>query len=197
MISTAPIIKNITDVVALHDNEMDKILSVLEERDFNKKEFVLSAGDVCRFQTYVMSGCLRIFYANPAGEEYNVKFAVENWWSFDLESFAVQTPAFYSIQALENSRCFQISKANHDRLCEQVPAMEKFTRTLYQNSYIMLQHRLTQNLYQTGEDKYEAFVAKYPGLELRISQKEIASYLGITPEFLSMLRRKRARNPIS
>ena len=191
------VVKNIRDVVALTNVEVSNILSVLEEKTFRRKEFVLTAGDVCRYQTYVVSGCLRIFYANQSGEEYNVKFAIENWWAFDLESFAIQSPAFYSIQALEDSQCFQISKSNHDWLCEHVPATEKFTRMIYQNSYIMLQHRLTQNLYQTGEDKYEAFVSKYPGLELRISQKEIASYLGITPEFLSMLRRKRVKNPIS
>jgi CRP-like cAMP-binding protein len=186
------IIQNITDVVPLSDDQIELILSVLEPKNFRKKEFVLLAGDVCHYETFVNKGCLKVFYTDPEGVDHNVKFAIENWWSLDLESFEMQTSAFYSIQAIEDSSCFQISKANHDRLYEQIPTLEKFARLRYQNSYIMLQHRMTQNLFSTAEEKYNAFTKKYPGLELRISQKEIASYLGITPEFLSMLRNRRA-----
>ncbi len=191
------IVRSITDVVPLEKHEIELLLSVLEIKRVKKKEFILRAGEVCRFETYVNSGCLKVFYTDLEGVEHNIKFAPENWWSLDLESFAMQTPAFYSIQAIENSECIQISKHNHDWLYERIPQLEKFARLRYQNSYILLQHRMTQNLFCTAEEKYNAFSKKYPGLELRIPQKDIASYLGITPEFLSMLRKKATKAPIS
>lgn len=190
-------LENVTSVVSLNSSQVDLLLSVLEERQFRKKEFLLQAGDICRNETYVSKGCLKVFYTDPDGVQHNVKFAPENWWSLDLESFATQMPAFYSIQAIEDSHCFQISKTHHDWLYEKVPQMEKFEKVRYQNSYIMLQHRMTQNLFSTAEEKHDAFMKKYPGLELRISQKDIASYLGVTPEFLSMIRNKRAKQRIS
>lgn len=191
------LIKSITDVVPLSDEEIKKIISLVEVRTYKKKDFVLRAGDVCRVETFVNRGCLKVFYTDAAGIEHNVKFAPERWWSLDLESFAMQTPAFYSIQAIEDTECLHISKAHHDWLYDELPKLEKFARLGYQNSYILLQHRMTQNLFSTAEEKYEAFVKKYPGLELRISQKDIASYLGITPEFLSMLRKRRSKRSIS
>jgi len=191
------IIRNLTDVVPLTPQQVDWFVSMLEPVTCKRKEFVLMAGDVCRYETFVNTGCLKVFYTDLQGVEHTVKFAIENWWALDLESFEMQSPAFYSIQALETTDCFQISKANHDLLYASIPALEKFARMRYQNSYILLQHRMTQNLFATAETKYDAFVKKYPGLEQRIPQKEIASYLGITPEFLSMLRRKRMNAAIS
>lgn len=190
-------VRSITEVLAMDDDEINMVTSVAEMKNFRKKEFILRAGDVCRFETFVSKGCLRVFYTDPAGIEHNVKFAPENWWSLDLESFAMQTPAFYSIQAVEDTECIQISKTKHDWLYHKIPKLEKFARLRYQNAYILLQHRLTQNLFSTAEEKYDAFSKKYPGLELRIPQKDIASYLGITPEFLSMLRSRRLKSTIS
>lgn len=189
------IVENVGTVVSLNDAEREIFLSFLKPRTFRKKDFVLTAGDVCRYETFVVKGCLKIFYTDNKGVEHNVKFAIENWWALDMESFAMQTPAFYSIQAIEDVECLQISKSDHDYLYEQVPKLEKFARHRFQNAYILLQHRITQNLFLTADEKYEAFSSKYPGLELRISQKEIASYLA--PEFLSMLRRKKAKLTIS
>lgn len=191
------IVRNVADVVSLEQHEIETLISVLEARSFKRKDFVLRAGDPCRYETFVNKGCLKIFYTDPEGIEHNVKFAPENWWALDLESFAFQTPAFYSIQAVEDTECFQISKAHHDALYAKIPKLEKFARMRYQNAYILLQHRMTQSLFSTAETKYELFTNKYPGLELRIPQKDIASYLGITPEFLSMLRKKRSKAPIS
>lgn len=191
------IVKNIGSVIDLDQEELDFFTSLLEVRIFDKKDFVLRAGNICQYQTYVVQGCLKIFYTDNTGAEHVVKFAIEDWWAFDLQSFVTQTPAFYSIQALEKTHAFQISKKNHDLLYKRVPVFEKFGRVLFQNAYILLQQRMTQNLFSSAEEKYRHFSEKYPGLELRIPQKEIASYLGITPEFLSMLRKKRVEHRIS
>jgi CRP-like cAMP-binding protein len=194
---TRQILKSVSQNVLLNKDEEEFFLSILEPSLFRRKDFVLIAGDVCRFQTFVNKGCLKVFYTDHDGNEHIVKFAVENWWSVDLESFSNQSPAFYSIQALEDTDTWQIRKSNYDLLLERVPKFEKFTRLQFQNSYILLQHRMTQHLYSKGEDKYDQFNKKYPGLEQRIAQKEIASYLGITPEFLSMLRKKSMKGIIS
>lgn len=190
-------VRSVTEAVPLDDREIGLLLSMVETRSFRRKEFILRTGEICHYETFVNSGCLKVFYTDPAGVEHNVKFAPENWWTLDLESFALHTPAFYSIQAMEDSECLQISKTNHDLLYQQIPKLEKFARLRYQNSYILLQHRLTQNLFSSAEEKYDLFTKKYPGLELRIPQKDIASYLGITPEFLSMLRKRRLKTLIS
>ena len=191
------IIRNISTIVQLDKNELEWFSSVLETKSFNKKDLVLRTGDICQHQTYVIKGCLKIFYTDNTGTEHVVKFAIEDWWAFDLQSFVTQTPAFYSIKALEDTETFQISITNHNHLYEKIPKFEKFNRVMFQNSYILLQNRITQNLFGTAEEKYRHFSEKYPGLELRIPQKEIAAYLGITPEFLSMLRKKRMEHEIS
>jgi CRP-like cAMP-binding protein len=195
--NTESIIKNISAIIQLDRNEIEWFTSILETKSFNKKELVLRSGDICQYETYVIKGCLKIFYTDNTGTEHVVKFAIEDWWAFDLQSFVMQTPAFYSIQALEDTETIRISTINHNRLYERIPKFEKFSRVMFQNSYILLQNRMTQNLFETAEEKYRHFSEKYPGLELRISQKEIAAYLGITPEFLSILRKKRMEHEIS
>lgn len=191
------IIQNVCKAIDLDKEELEWFTSILETKSFDKRELILRSGDICQYQTYVITGCLKIFYTDNNGTEHIVKFAIEDWWAFDLQSFVTQKPAFYSIQAIESTYTFRISKANHDRLYQRIPKFEKFGRLMFQNSYILLQNRMTQNLFETAEEKYLHFTEKYPRLELRIPQKDIASYLGITPEFLSMLRKKRMNPKIS
>ncbi|MEO8583506.1 MAG: Crp/Fnr family transcriptional regulator [Flavitalea sp.] len=176
---------------------MNWFTTIIVAKRFKKKEFILRAADICHHQTYIIKGCVKISYVDGSGIENIVKFAIEDWWVYDLQSFITQTPALYSIQVIEETATFQLSKMNCDLLHERVPKFEKFSRIMFQNSYIQLQNRLTQNLSATAEEKYRHFQEKYPGLELRIPQKEIAAYLGITPEFLSMIRKKRTICSIS
>lgn len=191
------ILRNVSEAIQLDESEEQWFISILEPRSFRKKEIISRSGDICQYETFVIKGCLKIFYLDNNGVEHIVKFAIANWWALDLQSFALQTPAFYSIQAIEDTETLRISKTNHDLLYERIPKFEKFSRIMFQNSYILLQHRMTQNLFSTAEEKYHHFKTKYPGLELRVSQKDIASYLGITPEFLSMLRKKNMERSIS
>jgi CRP-like cAMP-binding protein len=195
--NTENIIRNISNIIQLTKDEIEWFTSILEPKSFGKRDLVLRSGNICQYESYVIKGCLKIFYTDNNGTEHVVKFAIEDWWAFDLHSFVTQTPAFYSIQALEDTDVLRISITNHNRLYERIPKFEKFGRIMFQNSYILLQNRMTQNLFETGEEKYHHFSEKYPGLELRISQKDIAAYLGITPEFLSMLRKKRTKYEIS
>jgi len=120
-------------------------------------------------------------------------FAVEDWWTGDLYSFLTQTPATFNIDALEDTEVLQISKPNLEKLYESVPKFERFFRFQFQNAFVAQQQRIMQSLSFTAEERYLHFINKYPQLEQRIPQKQVAAYLGITPEFLSMLRRKLAK----
>ena len=195
--SVDKVTQNISKVIALGSQGKEFLQSILKPVSYKRKSVVLHAGDVCLYEMYVVKGCLKIFYTDPEGATHTVKFAVEDWWAFDIESFTLQTPAFYTIQALEDTDVLQISKVHHDQLYARFPVFEKFGRVQFQNSYILLQRRMTQHLFSSADERYAHFREKYPGLELRIPQKEIASYLGITPEFLSMIRHKAAKDTFS
>lgn len=190
------ILSNISKHVHLDQEQAEYFTSLLEPRTIAKKEFVTAIGEVCRYDTFVTSGCLKVCYIDQHGSEFIIKFALENWWVVDLDSFLNRTPAFYYIQAVEDSEVLQISRENYDALHERIPALQKFSHERWRTGFIALQHRIMQNLSLSAEERYERFKEKYPTLEQRIPQKLIAAYVGITPEFLSMLR-KRQFAPIS
>jgi CRP-like cAMP-binding protein len=186
----AIILEHVRKKIDLDPNDSYIFLSLLQHKTFIKRTTILSPGELCRNQYFVVKGCLRIFYLDADGHEHNAKFAVEDWWAFDIESFFESTPAYYGIDCLEDTEVVMISQQDHAKLLKQVPAFERFYRLMIQQSFVALQYRVTQNLSLSAEERYARFQAKYPGLESRISQKHIASYLGITPVFLSMLRKQ-------
>ena len=151
---------------------------------------MLQAGTISRAISFVTSGCLRVYSTDESGNDHILLFASGGWWCGDLFSFLAKSPATYSIEALEDSEVLQISFENLETLYVQVPKFERFFRVLFQNGFIMYQRRITSELALPAAKKYAKFKKLYPGLEQRIAQKHIASYLGITPVFLSMLRKK-------
>jgi len=187
------IIRNISNHIEPGPEEIAFFTSLFTYRELKRKEFLLRAGEICRQMSFVDTGCLKIFHLGNEGVEHIVKFAPEDWWAVDVESFTLHNPSFYSIQAIEPVGVLQLTRENYDRLCTEAPRFERFFRILFQNSFIALQRRVQQGLSATAAERYRHFQDKYPQLEQRISQKQIASYLGITPEFLSMLRRQLAK----
>ena len=190
------IIRNVARFVDLDRRETDYFLSLLRTRELARKEFLLRAGEVCRYETFILKGCLRTYSIDDTGQEHIVGFGTEDWWVGDLFSFLAQSPARYFIDALENSTVLQIDKQDLDRLYVEVPKFERFFRILFQNAFISWQDRINQNLSESAEQRYLHFITRYPGLEARIPQKHIAAYLGITPVFLSMLRRRRMHKKV-
>lgn len=184
------IISNILNKIKLDNFEIDLFISLLDSVSVSKKEYLLRQGDICSYDYFINSGCVKVCYIDERGLENIVKFAIEDWWVVDLDSFLNRTPSFYYIQAVENTVAYRLSKSNYDLLHQRIPAFEKFSKTRWQHSFIAIQQRVGQNLSLTAEERYQQFKVKYPNLELRIPQKLIASYLGITPEFLSVLRRR-------
>jgi len=168
--------------------EIEQIKGRLQYKTVKKKSALLNAGQICRNIYFVNKGCLRIFNVDNQGEEHNVSFCPENWWAVDISSFSHQTPAFYNIDALEDTGVFYLSYSVLEELYVQIPKLEHFFRILTQNGFHLYQQRITSNLSKSAVERYEQFQKQYPKLEQRIAQKQIASYLGITPVFLSMIR---------
>jgi CRP-like cAMP-binding protein len=188
--NTERIIANISKHIKLDEEETGFFLSLLKTRKLKKKELLLRAGDICRYESFVTQGCLRNYYIDENGVEHIVMFAIEGWWISDLYSLLTQQPARFSIEALEETEVLQISKDDLEQLYIKVPKFDRLYRILFQNAFIAQENRITQNLALTAEQRYLQFLQKYPALEQRVPQKQIAAFLGMTPEFLSMIRRK-------
>lgn len=187
------ILQNVAKHITLDKAETDFFISLLRGKTIKRKEYLLTPGKICRTENFIVKGCLRTYTIDENGVEHIVMFGVEDWWVGDLYSFLTQSPASYYIDALENTEVLQITKKNLDKLYERVPKFERFFRLILQNAFIAQQQRINQNLAYTAEERYFDFIKKYPKLEQRLSQKQMAAYLGITPVFLSMLRRKLVR----
>jgi CRP-like cAMP-binding protein len=185
------LLHHVTRHISLSPHEADLFTGALKVRSLLRRQFLLQAGDVCRYDHYVAAGCLRSFYVDDNGNEHTLHFATEDWWITDLESFLHQSPARVHIEALEPSWVLQVDKPSLERLYVTVPAMERFFRILHQQAYLAQNRRILNNISMNGEERYNDLLQRYPGLVQRVPQKHIASYLGITPVFLSRIRSRK------
>ncbi len=188
--NTGLILQNTAKHITLDEKEKEFFVSLLQPKTIKRKEFLLKAGEVCKTENFINKGCLRTYTIDENGFEHILMFAIEDWWTGDLYSFPTQTPSTYFIDALEDTEVLQLSKTNLEKLYGQVPKFERFYRIIFQNALIAQHERISQNLSFSAEQRYLHFIKKYPEVEQRISQKHVATFLGITPEFLSMLRKK-------
>lgn len=156
---------------------------------YRKGQFVVQHGDVCRFESFVVRGCLKQYFSDEDGTDHVVMLATENWWIADLESFVNGTPARFNVECLEDSVLAQIDREHMEELYKQIPALERFFRVIIQRAYIASQQRLVENISMPARERYEQFIKRYPELVQRVPQYLIASYLGMSREFLSKIRR--------
>lgn len=155
-----------------------------------RKGFLLRAGDVALHDHYVLSGCLRTYMIDRDGREFDVAFAVEDWWVGDQRSLHSGEPSYLFIQALEPSALLRVERRRLEQLYEQMPRMERFFRLLLARAFYTAQDRIHEEHALSVQERLLQSRKRYPWLEQRVPQKHIASYLGITPEFLSKNRRK-------
>lgn len=188
--STQPLASHLRSYGPISDDEVRAIVACFEPVTFAKRGSILEAGQTAKHVYFTLQGCVRSYIHDFEGVEHNIYFSLENWWFGDLCSFTRQSPGAYHIQSLEPTEVLALSKPNWDRLLETSPGFVRYTRLLFRNTMFAHEQRILQNLSLTAEQRYGVFRETYPGLEQRVSQKHIASYLGITPEFLSMLRSK-------
>lgn len=177
--------------ISIDDQERAYFHSILKRQSFNKKEHLLKAGEICDWEAFVEKGCLRVYYLDENGGEVNLMFAVEDWWVSDLASKVDKRPSELYIEALEDTEVLMIKAKDKEDLYRRIPAFESLFRQLLERALSTLQHRFVTTVAKPAEERYEEFLKRYPEIPNRISQKHIAAYLGITPEFLSKIRRRR------
>ena len=190
--NTHAILTHIGRHIVLTKSETEKVISLIKVRRYLKGQFVVQAGDVCREQSFVNLGCLKSFRVDGNGKEHVVSFAIENWWGGDLGSFCSQAPADYHVQCIEDCELVQFDFGIMEQLYSEVPPMERFFRLLLQRAYVAAQRRVVDRMSITAKELYLQFSLEQPELNQRIPQYLIASYLGITPQFLSKIRRELA-----
>lgn len=191
---TAPLIAYFEKLLPLVEAEKAVLAEVFKERKVRRRQFILQEGDVCSHNTFVVEGCFRMYLVDPNGKEHNLQFAIENWWIGDIGSFHSERPSRLAIEALEHSVILQITKQDQLRLFVEYPKFNRLFRVLTENALVSAQRRILQNISSTAEERYLDFVGRYPDFFNRISNVQIASYLGVTPEFLSTIRKRLAKS---
>lgn len=184
------IFENFSKHIVLNDSDEKYVSSLLNHRNISKKEIILRQGRQCNKLFFVEDGSLHAYNINEDGKESTIMFALSGWWITDMDSFVNQQASNLTIVALENSKLIELEFSNLEKLYEEVPAFERFFRILFQNAYIREQRRALHNISMSTEERYFEFVKKYPAMVQKITQKQIASYLGVTPEFLSSIKNK-------
>jgi len=175
------ILENINKYITLSPEEEQLFLSKTEIRHYKTKTIILNAGEVCKHSYFVNSGLLRSFTINDS-------FACEGWWIGDMYSLISQKPGNLFIEVLEDAEVVLLSKENQEQLYHEIPKLERFFRILTENSLVANQERLMDNLSLSAEERFDKFCKKYPTLIQKVSQKQIAAYIGVTPEFLSKMK---------
>lgn len=187
------IVDNLRQYVNLSKEELRDFFDLVTVKKFKKNETLVHKGQENSPFIFIRKGCLMTFFTDEREFKHVIQFGLDKWWTGDLNSFMNGEPSIYTIKAMADTEVLMMEKKSFEQLCQDHHAFERYFRVLYQNSLVSHQKRIIRNISFSAEEKYLAFAKNHPKLELLIPQKYIASYLGITPEFLSMLRRKLAK----
>jgi CRP/FNR family cyclic AMP-dependent transcriptional regulator len=180
----------VSNCITISEKEFSYFNSLLKHKKVKKKSILLASGEVCDFEAYIIKGCARVFYIDENGIEVDLFFAIEDWWVSDLASFSQRKPAKLFIQTIEDSELLFIDYKSKEKLFAKIPAFEKLFRLMLQRTNETLLNRLISNLSKPAEERYKEFTKKYPTISQRVPQHLIAAYLGISPEFLSKIRKR-------
>lgn len=182
--------QNFNNKVPLTPEEEAQIKIYLTPKKLRKKQYLLQEGDVCKTIAFIEKGALREYSVDDSGNEHIIQFGLEGWIISDLYSFLTGEPATYNIDAIEDAELVLSSKTAHEELLQKVPKYETFTRLNITGAYLAMQKRLTSIISTTLEERYANFTTIYPNIVQRVPQHMIASYMGLTPETLSRIRRR-------
>ncbi|MFZ4930212.1 Crp/Fnr family transcriptional regulator [Chryseobacterium sp. Mn2064] len=182
--------KHIRDYIEISDERLERYCNAFHLHKIKKKEFLLREGNLCEFEGFVVGGCFKVFHTHHNGVEQILYFGVENWWISDIDSFINNIPSKLNIQALEDSEILLIAKKDKEMFFREMPEIDRLMRLKFQKSIIALQRRIIDNLSKPSDERYLDFLKDYPQTAHRLTNIQIASYLGVTPEFISRIRRK-------
>lgn len=187
---TQALITYIQNKISLSEADIAVLNETVIIRDYIKGQYLLQQGDICRYSAFILSGCAKTFLLDDDGNEHVLNFAVEDWWCGDIASYVRQTPADYNIQFLENTKVVLFPKEKEEELFEKIPKLERFFRLISEGGLIATQKRIVRGFSMTAKEHYIYFSKQYPHIEQRIPQYMLASYLGITKEFLSKIKKQ-------
>lgn len=177
--------------ISLNDDEVEFLLSHVKPIIIKKKDFLLKEGQICKHNYFVEQGLLRMFFINNKGTEQTTQFALENWWIADYMSLMKQHNSHFNIQAVEPSTIISIEHHKQDQLLKQLPQLEHYFMLMMQRAYAAAQMRVMYFHVYSKEENYREFVRLFPDFVQRIPQYMLASYLGLTPEYLSELKKSK------
>lgn len=189
------IVKNINRFVTLDESDIDVLTSHIKVVRIKRKQQIVQPDFVCKFRTYVVSGALKAYIVNPDdGQEQVIGLAIDDWWISDFSSYINQEPATFFVEAVSDAVIIQLSFENEQKLYDLVPKFERFFRLHAQRTAAGMQKRMLSNLSKTAEERFEELSNRYPQFLLKFPQYVIASYLGITTQFLSRIRNNRPKS---
>ncbi|PKF74413.1 Crp/Fnr family transcriptional regulator [Chryseobacterium sp. PMSZPI] len=186
--------KHIREYINISDEKLNKYCDAFKLRKIKKKDFLLQEGNICEFEGFVVNGCFKVSHTDQNAAEQILYFGIENWWISDIDSFINRIPSKLNIQALEDSEILLISKEDKEKFYTEIPEVERLMRLKFQMSIIALQRRIINNLSKPSDERYVEFLKEYPEIASRLTNIQIAAYLGVTPEFISRIRRKITEN---
>ncbi len=188
------LIEHLQKFVPFTEEEWALIAGRVKKQTAKRRQTILKEGDVCKHYSFVLEGCFRMYGIDDKGYEHTIQFAAENEWIADIGSFYAKTPSKLYIEAIETSMFLQIEQQDLYALYTKIPKLSIAFKVIIENKYIELQNRVLQNFSSTAQQRYLSFLEQYPHLSNRLPNTQIASYLGITPEFLSKIRKDLSRN---
>ena len=185
------LINHIVQYTSVSENEIDEILSYFKQKRFLKKDNLLISGAKCRFNYFVVEGCIQMCFTDQTGNLKTVQFAIENWWLTDNLAYLKEQNTEFTIQAVENSSVLCIAYDQQEKLLAKFPQLERYFRMMYQISYgaSLIRFKLFSGF--SKEERYFNFINRFPQFAQRVPQFLIASYLDLTPEYVSQLRAKK------
>jgi CRP/FNR family transcriptional regulator, anaerobic regulatory protein len=186
------LIRHMQKFIALTDSESSLLPPYLKVVNVGKKEHLMETWQPCKYHYFVVSGCLRMYFFNQKGDEQTIQFAIEDWWMTDHSAFNNGSESLFCIQAVEPSTVLALHCESQDLLFERFPGAERYFRLIYQRAFAAAQHRMKVHFDNSGEDTYLMFKKRYPAFADRVPQNMLASFLGISPEYLSVVKKRHA-----
>ncbi|WP_184548163.1 Crp/Fnr family transcriptional regulator [Mucilaginibacter sp. FT3.2] len=173
----------------LSDDDKHLLTVHFKPKKLRKRQYFLQEGDVCKYIGFIVKGSARTFTVDEKGHEHILKLSLENWWLADFESFYLLTPSRFNIEALEDLEVLQSTNAQIEEFLKQIPAFSAMANVISQNYTIANQNRMQAAMSFTAEERYEDLISNYPHFLQRFPQNMLASYLGLSPETLSRIRK--------
>lgn len=181
--------QNISKYAQLTDEQWHDFTQMFNPKTLSKKDYLLTFGQHCQFEAYVLKGCFRTYFMDAEGKDVVLSFAFEDWWLGDMASQLNHMPSKMYIQALEDCEVLIISNHDKEALYKKHPVFERIFRLMIMRHLVSYQDRLYKIYTYSAQERYDDLILKYPQVLQRISQKNIANYIGVTPEFLSKMRK--------